>query len=366
MKTFVLVLLMIGAAAGLILQTSADNQRTVPFTAQIAGVDRAGFPYVRLQLAGITPIAEGRLPVVSETLRVTPVYSLTSRGTVDFNDPATVDNLEAYYLKPGDTIQAVLLMDSRKADGTYYITQVARMNEDGGQIISQPISAVRTDKTRYALGEPVRISLIVENRTGEVLTLQFPTGQRYDIWAESTGREVWRWSKGKAFTQAFTSLTLQPGERRVFEETWSQVNNDGKQVPPGAYNIFTQLTTVPPRPTPVRTQLTIGSGEPVVKPATIGGIIENIDTSIGQVVQISGTYLGWRPDPNYETCRLGPPVTRSDWAIKDDTGCIYVTGSSGLSPTDDYGKEITLSGIVRRTAEGQPYIEVQRVLTNNQ
>jgi hypothetical protein len=93
----------------------------------------------------------------------------------------------------------------------------------------------------------------------------------------------------------------------------------------------------------------------------VSDITNNVDAVIGQVVSIVGAYRGWRPDPDSPACKPGPPVLRSDWAISDETGCIYVTGKSGLDPTDDYGKRISVVGIVKKTSSSQPYIEARSV-----
>ncbi|MBI1926766.1 hypothetical protein HYR99_21295 [Candidatus Poribacteria bacterium] len=34
--------------------------------------------------------------------------------------------------------------------------------------------------------------------------------------------EVWRWSRDKAFTGAFTTLELHPGQQRSFQTAWGQ------------------------------------------------------------------------------------------------------------------------------------------------
>lgn len=341
----------------------AYSAAAVPLRAEVARITPLDFPYVRLGLNAVQRQDGRALPQTGNTLNVTPVYSLDRDGAVDFKDQATIENMEAFYLKPGDKIEA-LLLDSRKPDGTFYVTRITRLATEP-PITAQPICGVRTDKQNYELGEAVRITFIVENPTQQNVTFRFSSGQRYDIWAVGDTGEVWRWSRGKAFTQALTSLTLKPGERRTFEETWNQASNEGRQAAPGTYGIFAQLTTMQPRPTPVKAQITIGSGHAVVKQMTIGSIVDNTDAALGQTVQISGTFLGWRPDPNAPACRQGPPVTRADWAISDRTGCIFVTGRSGLDPTDDYGKSITVSGIVRKTERGQPYIEVRTVILNS-
>ncbi|MEN6372563.1 MAG: BsuPI-related putative proteinase inhibitor [Armatimonadota bacterium] len=258
---------------------------------------------------------------------------------------------------------ATPVFDSGKP-GIFHITRIANVTTAESTVPAQPVSGVKTDKQSYSLGEPIKMTFVVENPTQRNIVLKFSSSQIYDIWAEKDSKEVWRWSRGKFFTQALTSITLKPGERRTFQETWNQTSNDGQQVSPGAYSVFAQLMTMQPRPTPVMTQITIGSVQAIIKTMTVSAIVSNIDAAVGQTVQLSGTYLGWRPDPNSPVCKQGPPVTRSDWAISDQTGCIYVTGPSGLDPTDDYGKSISITGIVRKTAKEQPYIEVRTVILN--
>jgi len=100
------------------------------------------------------------------------------------------------------------------------------------------------------------------------------------------------------------------------------------------------------------------SGEPVTgrEELTIADIISEPAEYEGKTVTVSGEYRGW------EAGHGSPPVTRSDWVVKDNTGSIYVTGkvSPGLDPYDDRGKQITVSGIVR-VKDGQAYIEAETV-----
>lgn len=74
----------------------------------------------------------------------------------------------------------------------------------------------------------------------------------------------------------------------------------------------------------------------------------------GKTVTLSGEYRGW--EPGYGS----PPVTRSDWILKDETGAIYVTGkvSPGLDPVEDIGTKITVYGTVK-VKDNQAYIEVK-------
>lgn len=74
------------------------------------------------------------------------------------------------------------------------------------------------------------------------------------------------------------------------------------------------------------------------------------------MVTVSGEYRGW------EAGYGSPPVTRSDWIVRDETGGIYVTGkvSPGLDPVEDRGKEITVCGVVK-VKDGQTYIEAEAI-----
>lgn len=94
----------------------------------------------------------------------------------------------------------------------------------------------------------------------------------------------------------------------------------------------------------------------------IGSIIAEPFAFEGQDIIVTGYYRGW--DLLHEA-NTSPPVTRSDWVIKDATGAIYVSAAStseipeGLEPSSLQDTSIILKvkGIVRVTKGGQPYIE---------
>ncbi len=86
----------------------------------------------------------------------------------------------------------------------------------------------------------------------------------------------------------------------------------------------------------------------------------------GRSVTLVGYFRGW--DLLGEV-GSGPPVTRSDWVIRDDSGAIYVRagiaveGEIHLDPSSrqDMGKVLRLTGIVRLAGDGRPYIDPQRI-----
>ena len=98
----------------------------------------------------------------------------------------------------------------------------------------------------------------------------------------------------------------------------------------------------------------------------IGSIVAEPFAFEGQDIMIVGYYRGW--DLLHEA-NTAPPVTRSDWVIKDSTGAIYISARSeakvpeGLRPDSlqDMGIILKIKGIVRVTKEGQPYMEAKSI-----
>ena len=75
-------------------------------------------------------------------------------------------------------------------------------------------------------------------------------------------------------------------------------------------------------------------------------------------VVLPGEFLGWRANTLWPGLRFGPPVSRSDWVFRADGGAIYCTGQVPAKPLQDVGLRLTLTGTVRLTKKGWPYLEV--------
>jgi hypothetical protein len=81
----------------------------------------------------------------------------------------------------------------------------------------------------------VKLALDVRNTGGRHAELDFPNGQTYDfVVVDSVGREVWRWSTRRMFTQGVRNKQLGTGETMQVTESWK----DGK---PGKYTAIAQL-----------------------------------------------------------------------------------------------------------------------------
>ncbi len=98
----------------------------------------------------------------------------------------------------------------------------------------------------------------------------------------------------------------------------------------------------------------------------LGRILESPQEFQGQEVTVVGYYRGW---DLVGEANAPPPVTRSDWVMADATGAIYVSAASatpadlplGPGSGNDLWRVLRLSGVVRLTAESQPYLEADQV-----
>jgi hypothetical protein len=98
-----------------------------------------------------------------------------------------------------------------------------------------------TDKAAYRSGEQVVIRVTLSNLTTQERRLTFNTSQRYDFSiTDSSGKEVWRWSKDRMFLMVMGQERL--NEKRN-ELTYSQTF--AGQLPPGRYTISGKIVSKP-------------------------------------------------------------------------------------------------------------------------
>ena len=109
---------------------------------------------------------------------------------------------------------------------------------------------LRIEPARVKVGDPVRLTLRLFNNSGRERSLTYPSGQRYDFWVSKGDRKVWRWSEGKAFTQAIVTEALPGQTGKPYTEVW-------RPDVPGAYRAHAVLTAD-------------GYRDPLTGPVTVG------------------------------------------------------------------------------------------------
>jgi len=93
----------------------------------------------------------------------------------------------------------------------------------------------------------IHARMALRNTTASPVKLEFATGQIYEmvLWNDQ-GRQIWRWSDGRAFTQAFHAIVVSKGEK-VWTETIRLADSDAAggmgPLPEGRYVLECWLTT---------------------------------------------------------------------------------------------------------------------------
>ncbi|MFD2216335.1 BsuPI-related putative proteinase inhibitor [Metabacillus endolithicus] len=69
--------------------------------------------------------------------------------------------------------------------------------------------------------QTIKFIITLMNNTNEMKKIEFPTSQKYEIVIKNKkGEEVYRYSKGKMFTQAIETALIKSGESMEWEEIW--------------------------------------------------------------------------------------------------------------------------------------------------
>ena len=81
----------------------------------------------------------------------------------------------------------------------------------------------------------VRFAIEVANDSRKRVELNFPDGRTHDfVVLNDDGREVWRWSAGRLFTQGMQNRLLDSHDSVVYDERWSPPS-------PGRYTLVASL-----------------------------------------------------------------------------------------------------------------------------
>jgi hypothetical protein len=90
----------------------------------------------------------------------------------------------------------------------------------------------------------VTLTLHVTNRSDGRVEITFPSGQTHDfVVHDSAGRNVWRWSEGRLFTQAIRNKNLDAKETLSYDVAWRPTDVHGR---------FTAIATLRSSNYPVR------------------------------------------------------------------------------------------------------------------
>jgi hypothetical protein len=112
-------------------------------------------------------------------------------------------------------------------------------------VVQQGTAHSRSDGSRLASNveikvehDAVRFALVVTNETKKHVELSFPNGQTHEfVVVDSLGREMWRWSAARLFTQGVQNKLLGSGETMRVGERWPH------PVPGAKYSVIATLNS---------------------------------------------------------------------------------------------------------------------------
>lgn len=117
---------------------------------------------------------------------------------------------------------------------------VAQQGEEGTRRSAKDSSGLSAELYVRVNGSEYTFALHIVNNSKKDVELTFPTGQTHEfIVVDSIGREMWRWSEGRMFTQTLRNKLLDRGESLELEETMKR----DKPLPPGRYVARALLTS---------------------------------------------------------------------------------------------------------------------------
>lgn len=119
---------------------------------------------------------------------------------------------------------------SRGETATARSTQNVRSVATGAQTPLTPTLNVTVDNA-------VRFAFTVTNESSKKVEVRFRDGRTHDlIVLDSLGREVWRWSEGRLFTQSMQNRVLRASDTIAFDESW-------RAPAPGTYTAVATLAS---------------------------------------------------------------------------------------------------------------------------
>ena len=91
---------------------------------------------------------------------------------------------------------------------------------------------------------------------------------------------------------------------------------------------------------------------------TIKQIVDDTRSFEGKDVTVQGIYKGWSGK-----CESSAMLTRSDWILEDETGCVYVTGlmPTGSPANQPQGQRMVVQGKVILGSTGKPIIKADKL-----
>ncbi len=154
-----------------------------------------------------------------------------------------------------------------------FLTNILNASANGRDDLNYQIDVIPIAGPNQA-----EIEVVVKNLEEFPLDFEFPTSQIFEmIITDKSGNEVYVYSKGRYFLQAFQTITIQPHESIKRVVKWNY-EFEGKRVPKGEYLIYTALKPISINNKPVQNKTKLMNNQKLYVPR-VNEVFHNLKVS---------------------------------------------------------------------------------------
>ena len=158
------------------------------------------------------------------------------------------------------------------------------------------------DQAEVIAGETATFTIVVRNRTDKPVSIDFATGQRWDLAIFHGTMQIWRYSNGMSWEESPHSISIHPDRPETFKLSWTSIDRVGMPLAQDVYRAqamvmcsprfmvsnMCQFRLLPPKNTgPGITKVQVGKHFEIVLPR----FLDNVE-------------VDWRPDYDYNDNRV--------------------------------------------------------------
>ena len=94
----------------------------------------------------------------------------------------------------------------------------------------------------------LKAKMVLHNQGKEKFILEFPTAQHFEFVIQeiSSGKEMYRWSRDKEFSQQLSTILVNQKDKISYEEEIFSASNQVTSLPPGDYKMRGEITSKTP------------------------------------------------------------------------------------------------------------------------
>ncbi len=177
------------------------------------------------------------------------------------------------------------------------------------------------DQPEIVAGETGTFTLILRNRTDKPVSIDFATGQRWDLAVYHGNVQIWQLSNGLQWIESPHSISVRPGEPEIVKMSWTSIDRVGMPLPQDVYRAQALVMCSPRHLVSNKCQFRL------LPPKNTGQGVTRVP--VGKHFEIvlprflDGVEVDWRPDYDYNDNRVSEIEYRKTaketiWTLRAD------------------------------------------------